>query len=453
MKNVLLITVDSLRADYVFGPRAPDGIETLSTLAAEGVTYANAFSNAAYTKPSFLSTLSGTYPWMFDSIPGGFGPDRPHVAEILSDAGYATGGFLTNPYLSPTWNYDRGFDHYLGRGQTETERELESVVNSAFRSVVDRAIAADSQVVETVYRTFGRRLGVQLGDNLYSPAPEINDAVVEWNERTDGSRFVWVHYMDLHTPYYPHEGTVGEDVSRRRAVKLSHKVTEERATAPASDIETLEKLYRGQIEFIDDQIGDLLGRLEGTMDLDETLVVVGSDHGEAFDEHGHVFHPSNALYDENVHVPLILRGPDVGNGLVQTPVSNADIVPMLLSQAGIDPPASAVGTDVTRFLTDPPDERLVFAEADGIHDGTVMVTDGRYKLLRDLDSGEELLFDRDADPEETRDLSDEMSSVRRRLGGAVDEHLRDVEAMDTPVEDVEVSDEVKVQLRRLGYDE
>jgi len=355
---------------------------------------------------------------MLDSIPGGFGPDRLHVAEIPSNKGYSTAGFLTSPYLSSAWNYDRGFDHYLGRGQTDTGRKSESVFTSAFRSVVDRAIAADSQAVETVYRTFGRQLGVQLGDNLYSPAPDINDVVVAWSERTDGPRFIWVHYMDLHTPCYPHEGTVGEDVSRRRAIKLSHKVTEERTAAPASDIETLETLYRGQIEFVNDQVGDLLSRLEGTLNLDETLIVVGSDHGEAFDEHGHVFHPSNALYDENVHVPLILRGPDVGNGLVQTPVSNADIVPMLLSQAGIDPPASAVGTDVTRFLTDPPDERLVFAEADGIHDGTVMVVDGRYKLLRDLDSGEQLLSDRDADPEEARDLSDEMSSARRRLGGA-----------------------------------
>lgn len=455
MKNVLLITVDSLRADYLFGEHAPGSIDQLTQLAADGVRYTNAYSNAAYTKASFLSTLSGTYPWMFESEKGAYGPDRPHIADILSDAGYETAGFHTNTYLSPTYNYDRGFDHYLGRDSGGKEVETEGSVRRAFRSVVDKAAGSDllSDWVHWAYRTAGWRFGVQLGSTLYKPADELNDAVVEWTRGTDGPRFVWVHYMDVHTPYYPHEGTVSEDIDRRRAVKLFHKATELRADTPGDEIADLERLYRGEIEFLDEQIGDLLNRLDETMGLSDTFVAFSSDHGEAFDEHDHVFHPGSALYDENIHVPMIVDGPEVDSGDVDTPVSNADLVPTVLSNVGIEVPDSMVGTDITAFVTDPPTERLVFSEAYSSDDGNVMVTDGRYKLLRELDTDSEYLFDRDEDPNERVDVAGELPGVYRQLATAIDEHLDTVRGQRSDRADVSVSGDVKLRLRKLGYDE
>jgi arylsulfatase A-like enzyme len=455
MKNVLLITVDSLRADYVFGPRAPDGIETLSTLAAEGVTYANAFSNAAYTKPSFLSILSGTYPWMFESVQGGFGPDRPHVADTLSEAGYTTGGFHTNTYLSPTYNYDRGFDHYHGRDSGAAEAPSDSKISRTYRSMVDRAVGSDllSDAIKWTYQAVGEQFGVQLGSSLYSPATELNDAAVAWARNADDSLFLWIHYMDIHTPYYPHDGTVSEDISRRRAIQLFHRGNDLRADAPSDEIKELERLYRGELEYLDEQIGDLLDRLDEAVGLNDSVVAFGSDHGEAFDEHGHLYHPGSALYDENIHVPIIVRGPDIDPGTVETPVSNADLVPTLLANAGIEPPESTVGTDITAFVSDPPEERLVFAEAYDSDDGNVMVTDGRYKLIRELDTGTDSLFDRREDPGELHDVSEDNPAVYRELAAAIDEHLRGVRHEGTARADVEVSGNVRLRLQRLGYDE
>jgi arylsulfatase A-like enzyme len=455
MRNILLLTVDSLRADYLFGPDAPPSLTHLSRLAEEGVTFTSAYANAAYTKASFLSILSGTYPWMFESVQGGFGPERPHVAETLSDAGYATAGFHTNTYLSPTYNYDRGFDHYYGRDSGATGGESGGRLSRAYRSLVDRAAASRtlSSGIEWAYQTAGQKLGVQLGSSLYQPASELNDALVAWTRETDGPRFAWVHYMDVHTPYYPHEGTVSEDIDRRRAVQLFHRGNELRADASAAEIRELERLYRGEIEYLDEQVGDLLERVDETIGLNETVIVFGSDHGEAFGEHDHLYHPGSALYEENVHVPLIVSGPGIEPGTVDTPVSNVDIVPTMLANVGVDPPAESVGTDVTAFVSDPPEERLVFAEAYESEDGNVMVTDGRYKLLRELDTGSEYLFDTDADPGETRDACGEHPEVYRSLAATVDDHLHSVRHHDAADADIEVSGDVRLRLRRLGYDE
>lgn len=456
VENVVFITIDSLRADYVHGSNAVESLETLNRLKREGAYFNQAFSNAAYTKASFLSLMSGTFPWMFESVQGGYGPNRPHVAQLFSEAGYTTGGFHTNTYLSPTYNYDRGFDYYLGRDRdADGERADISGPEQWFRSLLEEALATKgiSDVIQKVYRTAGRHLGIQLGSQLYRPAEQLNDAALSWIERTSGKRFIWLHYMDVHTPYYPHEGTVSEGLSRKRAVKLFQKANELRDDTPQEDIDVLERLYRGEIQYLDRQLGDLFDRLDETLGLENTLVALTSDHGEAFKEHGSVFHEGNQLYDENVHIPLLLLGPNVRNGEVTTPVSNADLVPTLLSAADIEIPAPVVGQDLVPLITDPPAERLVFAEAWDREDGHVMVTDGRYKLIHSVSTGDERLFDRIADPDEQDDLVGSVPEVKEAFDAALAEHFSLVEDHETERVNVEVTEDVRRQLQRLGYDE
>lgn len=452
MKNIVFITVDSLRADYVFGSKAPDSLETLPSLASDGITYTNAFSNASYTKASFLSIMSGTYPWMFDSSADGFGPDRPHIAELLSDAGYQTAGFHTNTYLSPVYNYDRGFDYYFGRDRTG---DVQNGAETAYNKIVEQAISTEgiSDIVHKVYKSAGKHLGVQLGSNLYKPAEELNDKIVEWTEHTAEPAFIWAHYMDVHNPYYPHEGTVSEGISRRKAIKLFHKATEMEGETPQADIEVLERLYRGEIEYLDRQLGKLLRRLDETIGMDNTIVVFSSDHGEAFGENGHVYHPGHVLYDSNIHIPIILDGPEMGTGEVTAPVSNLDLAPTMLANAGFSPDTPMVGEDISEYVESAPDSRRVFSEAWGPEDGHVMVTDGEYKLIRHMRLDEEELNKRQGEGQERRVDTNKNPDIHGELSDALDRHIREVQEETGRTGDVEVTEDVRLQLKKLGYDE
>ncbi len=375
------------------------------------------------------------------------------MAELLSESGYVTGGFHTNTYLSPTYNYDRGFDYYLGR-DTGGISDTESAVSARFSTMVERAVTMRglSRAIFWAYKNAGKKLGVQLGSNLYKPASELNDAVIDWVKQCSRPVFAWVHYMDVHNPYYPHEGTVSENISRRKAVKLFHKVNDLRSDADDEDIATLERLYRGEIEYFDRELGDLLDRLDRTLGLDNTLVVFTSDHGEAFNEHEYVFHPGSALYEENVHIPLLVRGTDIEPIEVSTPVTNADIVPTILRAAGVKPPASTVGIDLSS-IEEQSGERVVFVESYDKTDGGVMATDGRYKLIRDLETGEESLYDRRREETEVTLHTQEYNNVYTTLRSELDEHLRTVTQRESNDSNVEVTEDVRLRLRKLGYDE
>lgn len=451
-QDVILITIDSLRADYVFdGSEVRDELPTLKSLSQTGATFTNAFSNAGYTKSSFLSIFSGTYPWMFESVSGGFGPERLHVAELFSDAGYITGGFHSNPYLSPDYGYDRGFNYYMGRG-TESDIDKTTLSSKVWQGVIQQ-IGIDwlSQAVRNLYRTAGSSLGVQVGGDPYIDAEAINDSVVRWVSQTEGPRFLWIHYMDVHTPYYPHEGTVSEDISKRHAVKLFHRVDEQRDEASEQDLKLLRRLYHGELEYLDNCLGELFENLDNHLNLDEATLVFSSDHGEGFNEHGHVFHPDGVMYDELVHIPLLVNGPEVEARTIDAPVSNVDIVPTLLSGAGISVPDACVGRDLRDIATDPPNRRFVFTEGYTEVDGTAMVTSGPYKLIRELSDGTHTLYDRRRDPDEQQNRLDEEPAVRDELSKALDAHIEMTRDHTGEARDVDVSDDVKDRLQRLGY--
>lgn len=454
MKNILLITIDSLRADYVFGEKAPNSLETLPRLTREGTRFTNGFSNAAYTKMSFLSILSGTYPWMFGSEEAGYDRNRPHLAELLSEAGYNTGGFHTNVYLSPTYQYDRGFDHYYGRDSDNTDT-VQTSFEVWLNKLIERAVSTNgvSDVIHKAYESTGRHLGIQLGSNLYKPAEELNDAVVNWTQRCSQPAFIWVHYMDAHNPYYPHEDTVSEDISRRKAIKLFHKANQLGSSTPREHLELLERLYQGEITYLDSQIGDLLERLDKTLNLDNTVVALTSDHGEAFGENGNIFHPGDALYDENIHIPIILWGTNTSGKKVDTPVSNLDLAPTLLSIAGLEIPEPIVGNDLTTINSQTQENRLVFAEAFSREDGKAMVSDGKYKLIRDLSGGEEFLYDRSNMEKGIYGPSGEQSRIQNELSKELTDHIRKVNQYEGQKNDIEVTEDVRLQLRKLGYDE
>jgi arylsulfatase A-like enzyme len=471
--DVLLVTVDSLRYDAIFEGTDPasatvrPGLDAIRSLVDGGTAFTRAFSNAAYTAQSFRSILGGTYPWMYGSEPKGFQADRPHLAEELQAAGYLTAGFHSNPHLTPLFGYDRGFDYFTGREEGSEESRFQRI-----QTGIRRVVPEDSRTfrgIEWTYKTVGARLGVQLGGMPYVPGERLTEQVLEWVRSTDDGRprFAWVHYMDVHNPYYPHPGTgfPGEDVSEREAIRLFHTFTKEPERGTAADVETLRRLYEGEVRYLDRCLGDLVAGLASAgMDLSETLVVFASDHGDGFGEHGVFFHPGY-LYDELVHVPLVVAGPGFGHGVADVPVTNADLLPTVLSAAGGHLPDACVGTDLLPLVAAPPaaGERLVFAHAQSQATGKATVTDGRWKLIRDLADGSEGLFDRHGDPDETANRVDDARdgrlpddrNVYGRLREALDDHVDAMRAHDGDGAEmrIDVPDDVQERLRQLGYQE
>lgn len=454
--DIVLISVDSLRYDYMYdreGNVLPT-LPTLARLAGEGTSFSNAFSNAAYTAESFRSILGGTYPWMFGSEPKGFQAERPHLAEELAKQGYTTAGFHSNPHLTPLFGFDRGFDYYLGR-----EAKADETTFSRLQTAVRERVSPSSKVFDVLewgYKTAGSKFGIQLGGTPYMPGEQLNDRVLQWVRNTPSTdeRFIWVHYMDVHNPYYPHEGTVSEGIEKREAIRLFHKFTYPDATATAEELATLKTLYAGELAYLDRCLEELLAGLAATLDMEETLVVFMSDHGDAFDEHGFFYHPGEVLYDELVHVPLIVAGPGFEAPVSEVPVSNADVMPTLLAAAEAPIPDACVGTDLRELVESPIVDRQVFAHAQSQERGKAMVCTGEWKLVRDLSDGSEYLFNRTDDPDELENRIGDSVPGYPTLRRALDDHVEMSRAHDGETEmEIEVTEEVRAQLRRLGYQE
>lgn len=458
MTDVILLTVDSLRFDAPFlNGSIRASLPAFRSLADNGLVFTNGYANAPYTADSFLSILSGTYQWQYrGGHSTGFEPERPHLAEYLADAGYRTAAFHSNPYLGSNFGFDRGFDRYPGRETTEETSRTSDPLAKARVATMERfrRVSPAFRAIEWTYQAAGRYLGIDFG-LPYTPAGEISDQVVEWVRHTDDhdDRFVWAHYMDVHNPFYPRNGTVSADIPSRRAIRTYHKALRSPSEVTETERRLLRRLYDGEVEVFDRHLAALFERLDRHLSFEDAYLVLASDHGEAFGEHEFLFHPGE-LHQELVHVPLVISGPGIEAETIDRPVSNLDIMPTILDLLGTNVPDECAGQPIQ----DPQglsSERTVFAEVWDVDDGKIMASDGRWKLIEDRSSGEEHLFDLEASRAEHRSVLSTHPSAYRRLRDAIDTHLASIAKERTRSErrEIETSEAVKARLRRLGYDE
>jgi len=285
VERVVLVTIDTLRADHV-GCYGAEGAETpaLDALAAEGVRFAHAISPAAITLPSHATLLSGRDPPQHGVRHNGFfrlPADVPTLTEQLRGAGFATAAFVSAFVLDDRYGLDRGFDLYdanLG---------------------VSRTSGGPGVVAE-------RR-----GDHTV-------DAALAWLEEAPDRFFLWVHLYDPHAEYEP--------------------------PAPFAD-RFAGRPYDGEVAFADAQLGRLRAGIEARHP-GGTLWWVTSDHGESLGEHGETTH-SYGVYETTQHVPLIAAGPGLPRGrVVEGLVALADVAPSALALAGLPPLDGATGASV-----------------------------------------------------------------------------------------------------------
>ncbi|GAB3687908.1 hypothetical protein GCM10028857_21500 [Salinarchaeum chitinilyticum] len=290
----------------------------------------------------------------------------------------------------------------------------------------------------------------------YADATEITQSAIEWIEGRDPERpfFTWLHYMDVHYPFMPpaeHLAALDIDPpSKRRIAKLNGLMHENPDQITESDREQLLDLYRAELHYTDAEIGRVLDRLAEANELEDTIVVVTGDHGEAFGEHGRYGHHPY-LYDELLRVPLILNGPGLGAGtVVDDQVSLIDIGPTLYDLTGVETPEAVQGESLVPLIDgEESDERVALCTALG--GDTLAARTTEWKCFWRVRDGEVELYDLEEDPEETNDVSAQRPEVVERFKGELESYLEAAEATDIDLPEPTVSSETKGRLRDLGY--
>ena len=341
--NVILLVMDTVRADAtsLYGA-SRQTTPNLAKLATQGVLFDRAISTAPWTLPSHASMFTGRSSWELGVGPNQPLTDRfPTLADYLRNKGYATGGFVANTFLcSKEFGLGRGFEHY----QDYIITPLELIRSSALGWF---GLGLAKNVIDRV----GERAGWEPGHALEftyerKSAEQINKAALGWVSR-QGNRpfFLFLNYFDVHDPYLLPTGIASKFSTDRPNTLASRKllrdwITEDRPARSALDILLARDAYDDCLAYLDDQIGRFMQGLERAGLLENSIVVITSDHGEHFGEHERngklmVGHQSS-VYQAEVHVPLLVLAPGrIGPARQKSAVSLRDLPITLLNLAGL----------------------------------------------------------------------------------------------------------------------
>ena len=396
--DIVLVSIDSLRFDHLgcYGYKPPTS-PAIDRLATEGVRCETAISTTSWTLPSHAAMFTGLFDSAHGVVDNGLAlPDeRVTLAEVLRDAGWQTAGFYGGPYLEPAFGLSQGFETWRSC-MSEAVRE-----SASHRDVTGpRTLAEVTKWLDEGMEKPGGRplfLFLHLWDVHYDyvPPPE---------------------YAKLFDPDYP--GSLdASDLMNNPAVGPR--------MAPR-DFQHLVALYDGEIRFTDDVLGKILGEIGRRGRLENALVVVTADHGEEFFEHDGKGH-QRTLFDEVVRVPLIFRwkGQLPTRSVVKEPVRLVDLLPTLLSLAGVAEVPAAQGRDIAPLLLGeklPPAPALCELLVDG-NDLHALRTE-RAKVLDYRHANTRIGYDLLMDPREERPLAEDSDLVRAGL----DDLSREIEA-------------------------
>ena len=398
VKNVLLVTIDTLRGDALGFAGNPE-VETpyLDRLAAGGHVYLDAHSHNVVTLASHTNILTGLYPYQHGVRDnGGFKlrSEVPTLASLLKARGFATGAFVGAYPLASRFGLNRDFDVY---------DEVK----------VDKSIVLVGGLPDPS-KPFGER-----------PAAEVMRRATDWWRQNQGrQRFLWIHVFDPHSPYLP-----PEPLRARYAGKL----------------------YYGEIAGVDAELGKFFqGFLDGKEE--DTVIVVTGDHGESLGEHGERAH-SLFTYEATLHVPLLVWRPGLEPKRDSDwPARHVDILPTVLGAAGIEAPSGdaahkAPGLSLLAPRSEGPEKIDTYFEALTAHlnQGWAPLRGVLKNRKKYIEQAVAELYDLEQDPKEKKDLIDEQRRLAREMAAAMPAESK------WPPDRGALSSEEIAELRSLGY--
>ena len=442
---VVVYVLDALRADHLGHLGGPPGISpTIDRLAAGGATFRRHGSTAPNTLPAVRNLFTGGV-WASAAAWRETGAARPTLAEVFRQAGWRTGLFSGNGYLSTHFGLSRGFEH------------------------VSREALFDGPAADGVNRNAEAVHAAALGwlDGLAGAAGPTGKGPV----------FLYLQTIHPHNPYAP-----PPDLERRWTAAMPSEIRGDTATLKAiqrgsliptaADRRRLRGLYAASVAYNDRELGRFLEALAARVPPEDTLLVVTSDHGEELFDHGGVLH-GYTLYEELLHVPLVVRWPGtVRPRSEDRPTDALDLHATLLDLAGALGRAPTGGRSLVPLLTGQADhlpERLLFAAAPGVAGGIHAIRHGDWKLFRVTGTERswavgrgrahswqrEYLFDLAADPAESRNLAGLGGPREAWLRARLAAWLAEVRAAPAegagPTPEEPLDEETERRLRALGY--
>jgi len=471
VSNALLVTIDSLRADAIEPYGGEYDTPTLAALAERGTVFENAFAHGNWTPMSFPSILASRPVFADTGRIGVDGDGVTTLAEQVATAGVATGGFnAANGFLTEHWGYDDGFDvfdAFVGGGSDGRAGEFVAA---------HPTWGAWLQLLTSPVRRAGSFLRGGDDERPFTDASRMLDVerrATSFVEDTDEPFFLWVHYMDAHTPYVPAPRYL-RDLTDRRVGKgrmlIAHVRTGLGWSVGDRTLDDLRTLYQGSVRQVDASLERLLASLDSAGVADDTAVVVAGDHGEEFMDHGHLAHYPK-LYDELVQVPLLVDVPGLPARRVTDHVGLDAIAPTVCDLLGVDSAPTWTGASLLPTIRDgvaPPDDPVVTVTVRGddvtqqpiprsLDEGNLLVSarDSRWVYIRNTETGDEELYDRHADPGLQDDRSGDgdaaVAAARDRLREVVLDHAATLDAVDRDGAAESVDEDIETRLEALGY--
>jgi arylsulfatase len=429
--NVLLITIDTLRADHmgVYGYRRTTS-PRMDAFARRGVVFEQAYTYWPKTRGSFVGIMTGRF-----ASQTGYGKSHPllldfnpTLASVLKAVGYDTVATVDNPNVAASLGYAKGFDRYR---ETWEEKALVTEMDRT------RAITGD---------------GVSY---LRQASP-------------DRPFLLWLHYVNPHAPYEPpapwDTAFLDADASRGpklRPVEGFHGGVPKQWAVPGKSLGWYVARYDGEIAAVDAEVGKLLDALDGSPVRDCTLVVITTDHGESLGEHDYYFDHGEDLFDPSIRIPLLVAGPGVEAGRrTDVLATTLDLVPTVLDAAKVSYPPDLAGESLLPALRG--ERRPDRPRLQGQNDRNLLGAWGpRFKVVATpSDAGaRHALYDRESDPGETRDASRarterareerrELELFRERIDAQLARTRRLVEGRSG---EARLSPEACEKLKAMGY--
>jgi arylsulfatase A-like enzyme len=413
-RAVVIVSIDTLRPDHLgcYGYARPTSPQ-IDRFREEAVLFEEAVAHAPSTLSSHASLLSSLLPPHHGASVlkrSAVAPGVTLLAEVLRDAGFATASFNGGGQLHPVWGLDRGFD---------------------------------------IYESFAESDGRRLGEDTLR---ERLDAARGWLESVRNEPFfLFLHTYEVHHPYTPdperlalmETGYAGR-LPGRISIRVLEKINDGIKTLHPGDLEHIVATYDAEISSADAGFGELLELLRELGRYDSSLIVLTSDHGEAFGERGRVGWHGDTLYDEQLRIPLLIRLPGgrLGGTTERGQVRGIDLAPTLLSLLGLTIPEGFGGVALDPASQATLDPGWALAGIDG-SPNELAVRTPRWKWYQGR------LYDLVADPGERADVASRHPEVERDLAGGLAELVRSREAAgETPVE---VDDDLRERLEALGY--